>query len=151
MQIPREWQEFIELLNSNEVEYLIVGAMALACYGRPRYTGDIDIFIAATQENGKRMQQALKAFGFSSLGLDEFDFTAPNQVIQLGYPPLRIDILTSLTGIDFGFAWARRKLVIVQGVTLPILDKSDLIQNKRMLGRLQDLADLQSLTSTEPE
>lgn len=149
MQIPSEWREFIALLNSNEVQYLVVGAVALAYYGRPRYTGDIDIFIAVSRENSIRMQKVLEEFGFAGMGLKEKDFLAPDQVIQLGYPPLRIDILTALTGIDFTDAWERRKFVNVNGLSLPMLDKSDLIRNKKALGRLQDLADLQMLEATE--
>ena len=97
MPLPREWREFIESLNSNEVEYLVVGATALAYHGVPRFTGDLDILIHNTAENARRVERLLRDFGFGQLGLKAQDFTNSYQVIQLGVAALRIDLLTSIS------------------------------------------------------
>ena len=99
MLLPKDWRAFIELLNSQSVEYLIVGAVALAYHGVPRYTGDLDILVRPSPENALRMESALSAFGITSLGLKAADFSEPDSIIQLGMAPNRIDILTSITGV----------------------------------------------------
>jgi len=108
MRLEKDLREFIALLNSNEVEYVIVGAFALAFHGRPRYTGDIDILVRPSPDNGAKLERAISVFGFSSVGLSAADFLAPDQVVQLGRAPNRIDILTSLTGVDFEEVWDQR-------------------------------------------
>jgi len=99
MPLHKDLREFIASLNSHHVDYLIVGAFALAFHGVPRYTGDIDILVRATPENAAHVDQVLKEFNFASLGLSAADFLQPEQVVQLGYPPNRIDLLTSITGV----------------------------------------------------
>jgi len=145
MEIPKDFKELLELFNSHKVEYLIVGAYALAFHGAPRFTGDIDLFVKADPDNAKRILDALVEFGFGSLDLSEVDFTTPNNVIQLGIPPLRVDIMTSLTGID----WEKARKNKMQGnygnITAYFISKADLITNKRTLGRKKDLADLEAL------
>ncbi len=101
MPLPSGLREFIELLNSHRVEYLIVGAHALAFHGHPRYTGDIDILVRASPENAGRLEQFISAFGFADSGLGAKDFLTPDQIVQLGQPPHRIDLLTSITGVEF--------------------------------------------------
>src|ERR1700737_4781118 len=108
MPLQKDLREFIESLNSRRVEYLIVGAHALAFHGVPRYTGDIDILIHNSPQNAARLQEVIVAFSFASLGLSAEDFLAPDRVIQLGVPPNRIDLLTSITGLEFAEAWAGR-------------------------------------------
>src|SRR5947209_5120332 len=106
--LTSDFREFAELLNSNEVEYLVVGGYALAAYGHPRYTGDLDFWIGSEAANADRVLAALAQFGFGDLGVTKEDLTTPNRVIQLGYPPGRIDLLTSIDGVQFAECYARR-------------------------------------------
>lgn len=145
MPLPKEWRAFIESLNSSGVEYLIVGAVALAHHGVPRYTGDLDILIGNSGENARRLELALQKFGFGSLGLKATDFTGPYQVIQLGQPPRRIDLLTSITGVSFEEAWADKVTAVLEGVPVNLIGRNPLIQNKKATRRPQDLADLSAL------
>ena len=145
MPLHKDLREFIASLNSHHVDYLIVGAFALAFHGLPRYTGDIDILVRATPENAAHVAQVLKEFSFASLGLSAADFVQPEQVIQLGYPPNRIDLLTSITGVQFEDAWARRASGEVNGIPVYFIGRDSLIQNKKATGRTQDKADLEAL------
>ncbi|HEV2349648.1 MAG TPA: hypothetical protein VG028_07380 [Terriglobia bacterium] len=145
MSLPKEWREFIESLNSNEVEYLVVGAVALAHHGWPRYTGDLDILIRNSAENISKLKTALDDFGYGSLGLKAGDFADPDQVIQLGLPPKRIDILTSITGVPFDQAWAGRIEGAIEGTPAKFIGKQALVQNKKSSGRPQDWADLHAM------
>ncbi len=140
-----DFKEFAELLNSNQVEYLVVGGYALAAYGHPRYTGDLDFWVGCCPENAQRILTALDQFGFGALGIVQQDLSTPNQVIQLGYPPRRIDLLTSIDGVDFKTCHARRTVVSIDGVDLCFIALEDFKTNKRAAGRLKDLADLESL------
>ncbi|MFO1423793.1 MAG: hypothetical protein U1F70_09105 [Candidatus Competibacteraceae bacterium] len=99
--MSQDFKEFVELLNKHNVEYLIVGGYAVGIHGYPRYTGDLDVWINATVENARKMVRVLDDFGFSSFGLTEGDFTKPGNVIQMGCPPFRIDVLTTIDGVDF--------------------------------------------------
>ncbi len=143
--LTSDFKEFAELLNSNQVEYLVVGGYALAAYGHPRYTGDLDFWIGTDLQNAERLLKALAQFGFGGLGLRLEDFTSPNQVIQLGYPPGRIDLLTSIDGVDFAACYQRRMVVPISGVGLSFIAMQDFRANKKAVGRLQDLADLETL------
>ena len=143
--LSRDFREFVELLNANAVEYLVVGAHALAAHGHPRYTGDLDIWLRVTPANVQRVLDALQAFGFGSVGLTREDFLAPQAVIQLGYPPGRIDLLMSIDGVSFDECWNRRIEVQAAGLRLPMIGLADFKTNKRAAGRLKDLADLESL------
>ena len=148
--LTKDFKEFAELLNSNSVEYLIVGGYALAAYGHPRYTGDLDLWIGCDPGNAARLLKALEQFGFGSLGISQADLTAPERVIQLGFPPHRIDLLTSIDGVEFSRALARKATVDVDGVRLHFISLEDFKRNKRATGRHQDLADLESLGDTDP-
>lgn len=143
--ITGDFKEFIELLNLNKVKYLVVGGYALALHGHPRYTKDIDIWILPDPENAERIVKTLLEFGFSSLKLDTSDFLESGNVIQLGYPPNRIDILTSADGVNFDECYTSRIHEVIDGVTVDFIDLENLIRNKTATGRLQDLADLESL------
>ena len=110
MEIQQDFKELLELFNAHKVEYLIVGGYALAFHGAPRFTGDIDLLVQSDSENAARILEALKEYGFGSLKLSEVDFTSPNNVVQLGVPPVRVDIMTSLTAVDWEQARAGRNL-----------------------------------------
>ncbi len=143
--LNKDFREFVELLGSAGVEYLVVGGYALAAHGHPRYTGDLDIWIRSTPANVDRLLQALSRFGFGSLGLKRDDFLQPDAVVQLGYPPSRIDLLTVLSGVDFDACYPNRVEMTIAGVLLPFIGLEEFRANKRASGRAKDIADLESL------
>jgi len=143
--IPKDFREFLRSLSDNSVEYVVVGGYALAFHGAPRFTGDIDILIRPTGENAQRLITALGDFGFSELKLTVQDFTSIDQVVQLGVPPMRIDLLTSIDGVDFATAAGGSLRVEIADLTVPIIGRDALITNKRASGRPKDLADLEAL------
>ena len=143
--LSQDFKEFVQSLNDNSVRYLVIGGYAVAFHGHPRYTKDLDVWIESSRENARRMITALAQFGFASLGLEENDFLDPNQVIQLGYPPNRIDILTELVGVDFESCFAQKIPSTIDGVQVNFIDVQSLKENKKAVGRLQDLADLEKL------
>jgi predicted nucleotidyltransferase len=142
-----DFKEFIQSLNDNQVRYLIIGGYAVALHGYPRYTKDVDIWIEMSVENAERLLAALTQFGFGSLDLKADDFTAPDRVIQLGYPPNRIDILTTPDGVDFATCYIARVEVNLDEININFIDLENLKLNKKASGRLQDLADLENLES----
>jgi hypothetical protein len=145
MALPKEWRQFIESLNSNGVEYLVVGAVALAYHGFPRFTGDLDVLVRNSIDNGKRLESALAEFGLAGLGLKAADFGDTYRVVQLGVAPNRIDLLTSLTGVTFDEAWAGRVECEMDDTRFKLIGRESLIRNKRITGRAQDKADLEAL------
>lgn len=145
MPLQKDLREFIESLNSHRVEYLIVGAFALAFHGVPRSTGDIDILVRRSPENSARIEQVLMEFSFASLGLSAADFIEPDQIIQLGHPPNRIDLLTSITGVSFEEAWAGHVSAELYDIPVCVIGRETLIRNKKATGRTQDKADLEAL------
>ncbi len=140
-----DFKEFFQSLNDNQVRYLVVGGYAVAFHGYPRYTKDMDIWIELSHENAARMVKALDQFGFASLGLKQSDFLVADQIIQLGYPPNRIDLITSLAGVTFDECFDKRLRVEIERVEVNFIDLDNLRKNKRSTGRLQDLADLEKL------
>jgi hypothetical protein len=141
-------QDFADLLRAfiaHEVRFLLVGAYALAVHGRPRATGDLDIWVEPTAANARRVLSALRAFGAPLGDLREEDLNTPGVVFQIGIAPVRVDILTSATGIDFEGAWRRRVEAAFGDVRVPVISRADLIANKRAVGRTRDLADVESL------
>jgi len=145
MNLERDRREFIELLNAHNVHYVIVGAFALAHHGRPRYTGDIDFFVEASAQNAEQLSQVLEHFGFANVGVAEEDFTAADQIVQLGVEPKRIDIMTSISGVSFAEAWNSREYGELDGLQVPFISRELLKRNKAAVGRKQDLADLDYL------
>ena len=143
--LNQDFKEFIQSLNDNEVRYLVVGGYAVALHGNPRYTKDMDVWIEMSQENAANMVNALEQFGFGSLGLKAEDFLTPDQIIQLGYAPDRIDILTTLAGVTFEDCYASRVQTAIDEVNVNFIDLENLKKNKQATGRLQDLADLEKL------
>ena len=142
----QDFKEFIQSLNDNQVRYLVVGGYAVALHGYPRYTQDIDIWIELSLENASRMVSALEQFGFGTLGLREQDFLEADTIIQLGYTPRRIDLLTTLTGVDFDQCYMVRIVVDMDGVPVNFIDMENLKKNKRATGRAQDTADIENLS-----
>jgi hypothetical protein len=145
MEIQQDFKELLELFNGHSVEYMIVGAYALAYHGSPRFTGDIDIFVRPAQDNAAKIIAALDHFGFGSLNLTTDDFQKPDSVVQLGVPPVRIDLITSLTGISWEEADKGKQRGLYGEVPVFFLGREQYIINKRATGRKKDLADLEAL------
>ncbi len=146
MVLNQDFKEFIQSLNDHNVRYLIIGGYAVAFHGHPRYTKDLDICIELGQENAANILKALAHFGFGSLGLTEDDFLEPDQIVQLGFPPSRIDILTTLEGVDFDECFASKIVTTIDNIQMNFIDLENLKKNKKATGRLQDLADLENLS-----
>lgn len=145
MGLSKDWREFLELLNSRGVDYVIVGAQSLAFHGRPRHTGDLDILVRPNRDNARLLLALLKDFGFEQSGFEETDFLQPEQIIQLGRVPSRIDLLTTISGVSTNEAFASKIAAALDGIPVFILGKEALIRNKRAVGRPQDLADIAAL------
>lgn len=145
MDLDPEFSELLGFCLDREVRFLVVGGYAVAAHGHPRFTMDLDIWLMLDGSNADRLLQALDDFGFGSLGLTVDDFAEPDQVIQLGYPPKRVDLLTGIDGVDFDACWDRRSMIDIAGRAVPFISESDLKVNKRASGRLQDLADVEAL------
>ena len=145
MQLSPDLREFIGLLNSRDVEYVIVGAHSLAYHGRPRYTGDLDILVRPSPANASKVAAVLRDFGFADL-VEEADLTKLEQIVQLGRAPNRIDLLTSLSGVGLDEIFETKIATQLDDLPVPVLSKELLIRNKRAVGRPQDLADLDALS-----
>jgi hypothetical protein len=141
MKLSKDLREFVELLSSRRIKYLLVGGHAVAFHGFPRFTGDVDFFIDTSPENAAQVAAAVGDFGFASLGLTEADFREPETIIQLGRPPHRIDLLTSITAVSFQEAWQSRVETDLDGIPVWVISKDLLVRNKLAVGRPQDLAD----------
>lgn len=142
-------QDFLDLLralSAHDVRFLIVGAYALAVHGRPRATGDLDVWVDPTRENAARVIKALTDFGAPLAGVTEHDFSAPGIVLQLGLPPYRIDILTELSGLTFDEAWPTRlRAPFGPSLDADYIGREAFIRNKRATGRIKDLGDIEGL------
>lgn len=143
--LNQDFKEFIKSLNDNQVRYLVVGGYAVAMHGYPRYTKDLDIWVDMSAGNATKIIKALDTFGFGSLGIEESEFTIENQMLQLGHPPGRIDILTTLPGVEFSDCYSSRTIIEVDGVSVNFIDLENLKKNKKATGRHQDLADIENL------
>ena len=143
----RDFVEMLSALSEAGADYLLVGAHALAVYGIPRATGDIDIWVRPSPENAKKVRAALAAFGAPLFDLTLEDLSRPGTVFQIGVPPGRIDILTGITGVTFEEAWPRRTSVDLPGIAAPVIGRADFVANKRATGRPKDLADLALLAA----
>jgi len=145
MTLSKGWREFLELLNSRGADYVIVGAQSLAFHGRPRHTGDLDILVRPTPGNARLLLALLNEFGFEQSSFKETDFLQPEQIIQLGRVSNRINLLTSLTGVNTDDAFDAKVSAIINGIPVFVLGRDALIRNKRAVGRPQYLADLSAL------
>ncbi len=144
--LNQDFKEFIQLLNDNQVKYLVIGGYAVAIHGHPRYTKDIDIWVEMSPENSQKLMKALAEFGFGSLGLSAEDFQAADRIVQLGYPPNRIDLITTPDGIDFETCYREKIEVEINNIKVNFIDLKNLKKNKQASGRLQDLADIENLS-----
>ena len=147
MKLAKDLREFIELLNSRRVDYIVVGGHAVAFHGHPRFTGDIDFLLRPSSENAERVINAVEAFGFSPPGLSPEDFVRESTVVQLGYPPNRIDLLTSISGVPFEEAWSGKLSGELDGLPVFFLGWDALLKNKRASGRDKDLVDVNKLSA----
>jgi hypothetical protein len=145
MEIQPDFKDLFALLNEHKVEYLIVGGYALAFHGAPRYTGDIDVFVRPHSENAERVLRALAAFDFQVPNLTVDDFQNPNNVVQLGVLPVRVDLITSLTGVSWEEADASKEAGSFGDVPVHYIGRDQFIANKRATGRKKDLADIEAL------
>ena len=143
--MDRNFRDMLSALRAADADFLIVGAHALAVHGKPRATGDLDIWVRPTVQNAARVYRALVEFGAPLHGITVADFATPHTVYQIGLPPSRIDILTGIDGVTFDEAWPRRVQVSQPGLELPVLGRDDLIANKRAAGRPKDLVDVAEL------
>lgn len=151
MPLNKDLRAFVELLNSNGVEYVIVGAFALAWHGYPRYTGDLDVLVRPGVTNGERLMRVLREFGFGEIGISADDFAVEGSVIQLGFPPNRIDLLTGISGVAFDEVWEHRETGTVDGLAVPLIGRRELIRNKQSTGRARDLGDVEELSKRPPK
>lgn len=147
--LRKDFREFIELLNATGVKYVVAGAYAVAFHGIPRFTDDIDIFVEPSLGNGQKLVKVLHEFGFAALDLKPSDFAKRDQIVQLGFAPVRIDLITSIESVEFEEAYASRRFVDLEGLRIPFLDRALLIRNKRAVGRPQDKADIARLEDLE--
>ena len=145
MEIQEDFSELLKLFNKNEVKFIIVGGYALAFHGAPRYTGDIDLYVKPEKDNAACVITSLKEFGFGDLGLKQSDFTLPGNVVQLGVPPVRIDIVTSISGVTWDEAYSAKINANYGNVNVNYLGRKEIIANKKSIGRKKDLADLEAL------
>jgi predicted nucleotidyltransferase len=145
--LNEDYKEMLQCLSEENVRFLLVGAYAVAAYGYPRATKDMDIFVHAAPDNASSLMRALTRFGAPLSEVSEVDFCAEGIVFQIGNNPRRIDILTRISGVDFQQAYGRRENVPIEGVDVPVISLEDLIANKRATGRTQDLADVERLES----
>ncbi len=147
----RDFSDLLSAFNAQRVDYLIVGAHALAAHGHVRATKDLDVWVRPDQENAGRVLRALADFGAPIQGLSQSDLSRPGLIFQIGVPPLRIDVITDIDGIDFATAWPERVMTSFGSVPVAVLSRRHLITNKRAAGRLQDLADVERLEQDNRE
>lgn len=138
MLLEKDFVDFVELLNKHGVDYMVVGGYALAFHGEPRTTGDMDIWIDCTQANASKLVKVIEDFGMAALGFTERDFLEPGIITQIGYPPLRIDILTEIDGVQYAQAERNRQLFRRGQLTIPFIGVADFIKNKEASGRKKD-------------
>jgi hypothetical protein len=137
-----DFKDMLSCLKDTEVEFIIVGAYALAAHGLPRATGDIDIWVRNSSDNAQKIMNALTKFGAPLTNLSEADFTSPDVVVQLGVEPCRIDLLTSISGVEFDAAWQNKVTIALEDVEIYVLSKADLLRNKSAAGRDKDQGDI---------
>lgn len=148
--LSNDLREFIHLLNTKNVKYVLVGAWALAFHGRPRYTGDLDLFVACDADNATKLMDAIEAFGFGNTGIERADFLHQDYVIQLGQVPNRIDILTGISGVTFQEAWNNREKGNIEDIEVFVINRELLIKNKQAANRDKDRGDIKLLEKTRP-
>jgi hypothetical protein len=148
MKVEKDYEDLLRSFNSNKVKYFIIGAYAVAFYARPRYTKDIDILVEPDIRNGKKIIKALREFGFKSLNLSAEDFSKKGSIIQLGYEPLRVDIITSIPNVDFKEMWKNKTISKYGNEKVFFIGQKDLIKIKKISGREQDRIDIKALAQS---
>ena len=143
--LNKHFREFIALLESQKVKYLLVGGYAVGWHGFPRYTGDLDIFIAISQDNAEKMLQVFDEFGFSDLSLEAKDFIEEEVVIEIGREPLKIQVLTGIDGVTFEECYSQRAYFVLDGLRIPLIGYEELLRNKRASPRAKDKIDFEQL------
>jgi hypothetical protein len=149
--IPRDWSELLALLSSEHVDFLVVGAYAMAAHGHERYTKDLDLWLAPTAANASRLAKVLDAFGFAELAPSVDEWTKENAMIQLGREPYRVDLLNFASGLVFADAWKSSVVGDLGGLSVHCLDRDALVNNKLASGRLKDFADAETLAPERAE
>ena len=149
--LGKDLHDFVSLCLGHGVRFLVVGGYAVAAHGHPRLTRDLDVWVWVDPENAARMVAALDEFGFAALGLTTEDFSEEGQVVHLGNPPNRIDVLTSIAGVDFESCWDRRAEISLDSLAVPFIGLDDLEKNKLAAGRTQDIADVEGLRRSRPK
>jgi len=145
MEPERDFKELLTRFNAHGIEYLIVGGYALALHGAPRFTQDLDLYVRPSRENAERVIALLEEIGFARLGCTVEEFARPDTILQLGEPPIRVDLLTSIGGVSWEDAHAGRAMGDYGGVPVPFLGRKEFVANKRAIGRMKDMADLEAL------
>ena len=148
--LPRDFKDFLNLLNENEVRYLLIGGYAVGYHGYPRATADMDIWVAVDPDTAERMVKVMMGFGFEEGALTRDVFLNKKGLIRMGVPPLRLEILMRIPGVDFDDCYERRVDDVVDGVDVKLINLSDLRRNKKSAGRLKDLNDLEHLPESTP-
>jgi hypothetical protein len=143
--LPADFKDFLRLLNSAKVEYLLVGGYAVGHYGYPRTTGDMDIWVAATPSNAEKVADVLRQFGFSAASVKAEMFSTRDQIVRMGVPPICIDVITSASGVEFADCYARCNVRLIDGIEVNVIHPDDLKQNKKASGRPKDFNDLENL------
>ncbi|MCB1211295.1 MAG: hypothetical protein KDK97_18360 [Verrucomicrobiales bacterium] len=146
LSLPPDFKEFLQFLNEEKVEYLLIGGWAVGVYGVIRYTQDMDVWVAIHPENAGRIVKALGRFGFTHGEATAELFLETGNIIRMGVPPMRIEIATKIDGVEFTECHERREVVMIDGLSVPVISLADLIQNKRASNRLKDQADVEALT-----
>jgi hypothetical protein len=145
--LAKDFKELLKLLNSNSVEYLLIGGYAVGIHGHIRATNDLDIWVNISSGNAARIDHALREFGFAGAALTPDLFLARNNIVRMGVPPLRIEILTSISGVEFESCYAEQEVFQIEELVVPVISLARLRENKAASGRAKDLADLESLPS----
>ena len=143
--LPQDFRDFLKLLNSKKIKYLLIGGYAVGYYGYPRATADMDIWIAIGKENAKKITEAIKEFGLNAPDLCEAVFLEPGKIIRMGYPPIRIEVFTEISGVNFEECFSRRTETKIDGMKVNLISYEDLLKNKKSSGRYKDLNDLENL------
>lgn len=144
IQLPHDFREFLRLLNAHQVEYLLIGDYAVSYHGYPRAKGDMDVWIATRRDNAARLVAALREFGMDVKQFSPELFNQENQIVRMGVPPLRIELLTTISGVTFDRCYAERITEVIDEVEVPIINLQHLKQNKKASGRHKDLNDLKN-------
>lgn len=151
MTLAKDFEDFVKLLNRFEVEYMVVGGYAMAFHGKPRFTGDLDIWINISEDNAEKLLQVITEFGLASLGFRKEDFLESGYISQIGYPPLRIDILNSIDGVEFNEAFGNRQKLVEGDLEISYIGLNELIRNKLASGRKQDIQDVREIKKAVPK